>query len=113
VFNRGHAGRVYELTGPRALTHAEVAEEISRATGREIRYQQIPMEIFASALAGEGVPSDVHALLEYLFAEVLTPKNATVADGVRQALGREPRDFSDFARDAAATGVWDAQPAVA
>jgi uncharacterized protein YbjT (DUF2867 family) len=109
----GHAGRVYELTGPRALTHAEVVEEISGVTGREIRYQQIPMEVFTSALAGEGVPSDVLGLLEYLFAEVLTPENATVADGVRQALGREPRDFSDFARDAAATGVWDAQPAVA
>lgn len=42
------------------------------------------------------------------FTDVLDGRNAHVADGVRQALGREPRDFADYARMAAATGVWDA-----
>lgn len=103
----GHAGRVYELTGPRALTHAEVVEEIGGATGREIRYVQIPLEAFTAALADEGLPPDVVELLRYLFTEVLVDENAGLADGVRQALGREPRDFADFARDAAGAGAWD------
>jgi hypothetical protein len=42
-----------------------------------------------------------------VFGEVLDGRNAHLADGVQQALGREPRDFSDYARDAAASGVWD------
>jgi hypothetical protein len=41
----------------------------------------------------------------------LVESNAGVADGVRQALGREPRAFADYARDAAATGIWDARAA--
>ena len=45
-------------------------------------------------------------LLGYLFGTVLDGRNATPADGVRRALGRPPRDFADYARSAAATGVW-------
>ena len=47
-------------------------------------------------------------LLTYLFSEVLDGRNAHLADGVQRALGREPRDFSDYVRATAATGVWDA-----
>jgi hypothetical protein len=46
-------------------------------------------------------------LLTYLFNEVVDGRNANTTDGVRRALGREPRDFANYARDAAATGVWD------
>jgi len=108
----GHAGRVYELTGARALTHAEVVEEIGRATGRQISYVQIPLEAFTAALADEGLPADVVGLLRYLFAEVLVDDNADPADGVRRALGRDPRDFADFARDAARAGAWDRSVAI-
>ncbi|MCP9487823.1 MAG: hypothetical protein MSC30_18445 [Gaiellaceae bacterium MAG52_C11] len=48
-------------------------------------------------------------MLTFTFAEVLDGRNARLADGVQQALGREPRDFSDYARDAAATGIWNAR----
>jgi uncharacterized protein YbjT (DUF2867 family) len=101
-----HAGRVYELTGPRPLTFAEAAEEISRATGRDVSYVPIPMDAFVSAATEEGVPADVVALLRYLFAEVLVEGNAGVADGVREALGRAPRDFAAYAREVAASGAW-------
>ena len=104
---RGHEGRVYDVTGPRALTHADVVEEVSRATDRVIRYQDIPLDVFTDALEAEGVPGDVVGLLRYLFAEVLVPENSDVSDGVQQALGRPPRDFAEFARDAARAGVWD------
>ena len=102
----GHSGRVYEVTGPRLLTFADAVEEISRASGREVRYAPISMEDFASALAEQGVPEDVTELLRYLFTEVLDGRNAYLADGVQKALGREPRDFADYAKEAAATGVW-------
>ncbi|MCP9490288.1 MAG: NmrA family transcriptional regulator [Solirubrobacteraceae bacterium MAG38_C4-C5] len=54
----GHAGQVYELTGPRLLTFADAVDEIARASGRELRYAPIPMDAFASALAEQGVPAD-------------------------------------------------------
>jgi uncharacterized protein YbjT (DUF2867 family) len=102
-----HIGEVYELTGPRLLTFAEAVDEIARATGREIRYVPISIEEFAAAAAAEGVPSEMVDLLTYVFGEVLDGRNAHLADGVQRALGREPPDFSDYARDAAASGAWD------
>jgi DNA-binding CsgD family transcriptional regulator len=53
------------------------------------------------------MPAEFVRLLTYLFTEVLDGRNAHLTDGVQRALGREPRDFADHARDAAATGVWD------
>jgi uncharacterized protein YbjT (DUF2867 family) len=102
----GHGGEVYEVTGPRLLTFAEIAREISRASGREIKYQQVPHDGFVAGVAESGAPEDVVWMLDYLFATVLDGRNAHLTDGVQRALGRPPRDFADFARDAAATGAW-------
>jgi len=102
----GHGGRVYELTGPRLLTFAQAIAEIAVAAGRPVRFVPIPLEDFAAAMTEAGEPDDVVWLLRYLFAEVLDGRNAHLADGVQQALGREPRDFAEYARDAAATGAW-------
>jgi len=43
----------------------------------------------------------------YLFTTVLDGRNTPIADGVQRALGRAPRDFSDYVRRTAATGVWN------
>lgn len=106
----GHAGKLYELTGPRLLTFAEAVEEIATAAGRSVQYAPISMEQFVSALAGQGEPEEVVSLLTYLFSEVLDGRNAHLADGVGRALGRGPRDFRDFARRAAANGAWGSLP---
>jgi len=103
----GHLGRIYELTGPRLLTFAEAVAAISAATGRAIAYRRIPAEEFAAGLAAQDVPAHLVDLLTYVFTTVLDGRNAYVCDGVRQALGRPARDFTDYARDAAATGVWN------
>ena len=102
----GHVGRLYELTGPRLLTFAEAVHEIAEATGREIRYVPVSIDEYATAATGQGVPDEVIDILTYLFGEVLDGRNAHLADGVQRALGREPRDFADYARTAATTGVW-------
>ena len=101
-----HIGELYELTGPRLLTFAEAVEEIAKATGREIRYAPVSVDEFASAMAAQNVPGEAIEIFSYLFSEVLDGRNAHLTDGVQRALGREPKDFSDFAREAAATGVW-------
>jgi uncharacterized protein YbjT (DUF2867 family) len=103
----GHVGELYELTGPRVLTFAQAVDEIARATGREIRFVPVSIDEFAVEAASQGVPAEVVELLSYLFREVLDGRNAHVGDGVQRALGREPRDFTDYARDTAASGVWD------
>ena len=103
----GHNGEVYEVTGPRELTFDELASELSQAAGRDVPFVRIPQEAFTGALTEAGVPQDVAWLLNYLFETVLDGRNAHVCDGVQRALGREPADFSDFARRVAARGTWD------
>ncbi len=107
LIDERHVGQVYELTGPRLLTFAEAVAEIARATGRDIRYVPVSIEEHAAFSLAHGVPEEVVELLTYLFSEVLDGRNAHLADGVQRALGRTPKDFTDYARDAAASGVWD------
>lgn len=101
-----HAGQTYELSGPRLLTFGDAADEIAKAAGREVRYVPISAERYASVLA-EFMPAEHAAMLAELFVRVLDGRNAHLTDGVERALGRRPRDFADYARDAAATGVWN------
>lgn len=102
----GHVGELYELTGPRLLTFAEAIEDIANATGEEIRYAPVSVDQFAGAMAAQNVPAEAIEIFSFLFGEILDGRNAHLTDGVQRALGREPRDFRDFARDAAAAGAW-------
>jgi len=104
----GHSGEVYEVTGPRLMTFADVACELSKASARRIDYVQIPHAAFVAGVAESGAPKDVTWLLDYLFSSVLDGRNAHLNDGIQRALGRPARDFSDYARDVAATGLWRA-----
>lgn len=102
-----HIGHLYELTGPRLLTFADVAAEISTATGRTIDYRDIAPAEFATDLVTAGYsPQDATPIAE-LFAEVLDGRNSHLTDGVQQALGRAPTDFTHYAHATAATGVWN------
>jgi uncharacterized protein YbjT (DUF2867 family) len=105
----GHAGQIYELTGPRLLTFAAAVEEIATATGREIQYLPVTGDQFAAALVNVGVPEAFATQLTGEFTEVLDGRNAHLGDGVQRVLGREPRDFADYVRETAAS-VWSGNP---
>jgi len=100
-----HVGRLYELTGPRLLSFRDAVAEIGKAAGRDIAFVSVPIDEYTAMLSEHGLPQDFIWLLNHLFTDVLGSK-AQLADGVQRALGREPKDFADYAREAAATGVW-------
>jgi uncharacterized protein YbjT (DUF2867 family) len=102
-----HIGGTYELTGPRLLTFTDAVGEIAKATRNDVRYEPVSLEEHEASLREQGVPPEVIELLTYLFSEVLDGRNAHVTDGVERAPGRPPRDFADYARATAATGVWN------
>ena len=103
----GHIGQLYELTGPRLLTFSEVAAELNTATGREVQYLAVTPNEFTAGLVTAGFPEEEAIPISELFAEVLDGRNSYLTDGVQRALGRPPYDFADYARDTAATGVWN------
>ena len=102
----GHAGRVYEVTGPRLLTFADAVGEIAAATGREIRYLPITAEQFATGMIEQGVPRDFAVALAELMETVLDGRNSSVTDGVQAAIGRAPTDFAEYATQAASGHAW-------
>ncbi|MEZ5346510.1 MAG: hypothetical protein R2681_13250 [Pyrinomonadaceae bacterium] len=105
----GHSGEVYEVTGPRLMNFSDVASDLSKATNRSIEYVQIPHEAFVGHIRESGAPKEVVWIMDYLFSTVLDGRNSFVTDGVQRALGRAPKDFSDYAREIVQTGVWEAR----
>ena len=101
----GHAGQLYEVTGPRLMTFADMAAELSRATGREIRHIPIAFEEFHASVAQAG-GDFIADIFTAIARETLDGRNAHTTDGVMRALGRPPRDFAEFARAAARSGAW-------
>lgn len=106
----GHAGQIYEVTGPRLLTLKEVVRELAAARGQPVRFDDLSHDAFIGALREQGAPDGMVMLLDYLFGTVLDGRNSSLGDGVQRALGRPPRDFRDFARDSAARGAWPDMP---
>ncbi|MGJ7514541.1 NAD(P)H-binding protein [Pseudomonas baetica] len=102
-----HSGKLYELTGPRALTFADAVAEIARATNRDIAFVAVPPDAYRVALEQEQLPSGLIDLVLYLFTTVLDGRNTPVTNGVQDALGRPAKDFSEYVRHTAATGVWN------
>jgi uncharacterized protein YbjT (DUF2867 family) len=100
-----HANRLYEVTGPRALTFAEAVGEISVVLGRPVRYTQITPEDFVVTMRAYA-PEDIVQLLHELFTVVLDGRNTQVMNGVEEALGRPGRDFSTYVCKTAAAGTW-------
>lgn len=101
----GHKGALYEVTGPRLLSFADMAAILSDASGRQVQHVPISFEDFHAnvAAAGDDFVADVFTAIA---RETLDGRNAQVCDGVERALGRAPRDFAEYAARAAASGAW-------
>ena len=98
----GHEGKIYPLTGPEALSMAEVAERLSVVTGKTIRYVNIPPEEAKQANLARGVPPyNAEALFE-LFAERRRGKESQVSTVIPEVFGFQPTSFEQFAQRHAA-----------
>jgi uncharacterized protein YbjT (DUF2867 family) len=94
----GHEGATYTLTGPAAITHAQIAAALSDALGREITFTDVPPGAFAASLAGILPPWQADGLLED-YAHYRRGEAAAVSPAVADVTGRTPRDVAQFARD--------------
>jgi uncharacterized protein YbjT (DUF2867 family) len=94
-----HSGKIYELNGPEALSYAEIAEEISKATGRKVQYVDIPANAQRKALLDMGMPDFlVTALLE--LQEYYASGKASKVDGTLESLiHRAPTTMDEFLKE--------------
>lgn len=96
----GHAGKTYDLTGPRLVTFAQVTAELAIASRRPITYTPVSWSAYAEML-GAFLPAEQTAFFVDLFRFVLDGHNAHVSGDIERVLGRPARDVADFAREAA------------
>jgi uncharacterized protein YbjT (DUF2867 family) len=100
--NPGHEGKIYPLTGPEALSMTEVAERISVAIGKTIRYVNVTPEDAMQANLGVGMPPYTAEALFELFAERRKGKESQVSPIIPSLFGWRPTSFEEFARRNAA-----------
>lgn len=94
----GHEGATYTLTGPAALTHAQIAEALTAALGRQVTFVDVPPSAFADSLRGVLPPWQVDGLLED-YAHYRRGEAAAVSSAVTEITGAPPRDVAQFARE--------------
>lgn len=107
LINDAHHGQIYELTGPRLLTFPQAITEIAQATGRDIHFKPLTLAENVNILREYQLPEDYIWLVNYLFAEILDGRNASVTSDVEKVLGRKATDFSAYVKTTAATGAWN------
>jgi uncharacterized protein YbjT (DUF2867 family) len=101
-----HAGRIYELTGPRAITFGEAVDLISRVSGLPITYKQLSSAEYTATLVEEGLSEDDAHHIAEMFVLMERGLLAATTDGVATVLGRAPRTFEDYVVRTAAAGAW-------
>lgn len=94
----GHEGRTYAMSGPAALSMADVAEQISAAVGKTVRYVSISREERKQVLLSARVPAFFVDALDVQAGERLKGTEATVHADTHTALGIPATTFADFAR---------------
>ena len=99
LVEEGHAGQSYVVTGPEALSYGEVAERLSAATGRPVKYVSITPEEFRKGALAAGLPEWLVDALGVLNENFAAGNWSQVTNVVREVAGREPTTFDRFARD--------------
>ena len=97
--NPGHEGQTYLLTGPRAITYAQVAAGLSAATASTVEFVDVPGDAARQAMIGDGMPGFVADQIVRMFGMLRQGVAAQVSPDVETLTGSAPRDFASFARD--------------
>ena len=100
VSSEGHVGKTYELAGDQAWTLAELAAEVSRQTGRDIPYKDLPEADYAAALIGVGLPEPLARAIASF--DVAAAGGALFDDSRRLSalIGRPTTSLSDSVAEA-------------
>jgi len=107
LLDNGHIGKIYELSGPSAVTFADVTEMISSVTNHPVNFVAITVDELDAGLEADGMPDEVRGLIRYLFSEVLDGRNSQPTSDVYEILGRQPNSLRNFVEEVAKTGIWD------
>ena len=107
----GHEGQTYEITGPRALTFEEVAQDLSAALNKEVRYVRVSYEESRQRMIDSGMEEWLANAVTQTYKFMSDGGAELVTDVVARVTGNEPISFRQFAKDHA--GFFGASSAAA
>ena len=94
----GHAGKAYDVTGPEALSYADVAAQLGDAIGRKLVHVDVPPEAAKAGMLQAGLPAFLADALVEFDGITRAGYAAAVSPLVQQVTGRAPRSFREWAR---------------
>lgn len=89
----------FDLTGPEALDHDQVARQISTVSGKNITYQETQPETLKKTLLGFGLPEDYSSFLVMIMGFLREGYSARLTENVKLILGKEPRSIKQYTLD--------------
>lgn len=95
----GHEGKTYRLTGPEALSTADIAEHLSTIVGKPIRHIDVPEAAFREGMQTAGLPSPLIEMQMEYCAAVKEGRVDIVTNDIEHLLGRLPRSYAAWAQD--------------
>ncbi|GGV36223.1 oxidoreductase [Streptomyces longisporoflavus] len=96
------------ITGPQALSYADIAEAVSGVSGRDVRHRSVSVAVFRERLVTAGIPEAFARLLAAMDDSIAHGSEDRVDPAVERVTGRAPRSFADFAARHAA--AWTPAP---
>lgn len=110
ILDDTYNGQTITVTGPQKRTFKEVVEIMAESTNQQIQFVPISIDEFKDGMRKAGLPDSYVWLFGYLFQEVLgNPNNQEISDDVAKVLGRPAKDFETYAKETAATGIWNVE----
>lgn len=102
-----HIGKKYELTGPTLLSFQDAFGQIAKELNETISYEEIPLDAYVTMLNEYGLDQETIWLIRYLFETVLDGRNESVVDDFEKVMGKKPKDFTNYVKETAKSGIWD------
>ena len=99
LIDSSHARRAYTLTGPQALTFAEVARRIGEIAGHQVSHTDPPLAEYLSGLAASGTAKSQVEYYRRIYTHIQKGQTALVSTAIEQVTGHPPRTFSAFVEE--------------
>lgn len=91
--------QAFDLTGPEALNHDQVAEILSQTTGKKIVFEDVTPDFLLTNLLNAGVPQPYANFLLMILDFFKQGYSERKTDNVEKIIGHKPISFSTYAKD--------------
>jgi uncharacterized protein YbjT (DUF2867 family) len=95
----GHVGKTYTVTGPAAVSHADIAAALGNVIGRRVRFESISPKEFIAMVTGASMPQWQAEGLAEDYAHYDRGEAGAVSPDVRRVTGANARSVQEFAND--------------